>query len=195
VVVDVRMPEEPPSAEAKEEPGDSAPPPKPVPPAEDWEKRFTYLYADFENFRRRTGRERETLRAQAQAEVLKGVLPIAEAAEKAVEAVHSRPAKDPVRKGIEMLERSVSEFLSAQGVQVVGTAGEEFRPEEHEAVGETAASASAPDGHVAEVVQRGYSFPGGLLRPAKVVVARRPAKAPPPVEETEELSDPGDPAN
>jgi molecular chaperone GrpE len=194
VDADVRMPEEPPPVDEKEEVAEAAPPPKPTPPAEDWEKRFTYLYADFENFRRRTGRERETLRAQTQAELLKGVLPIVEAAEKAVEAVRSRPPKDPVRKGVEMLERSIATFLTEQGVQVVGTAGEEFRPEDHEAVGEAAPTATAPDGHVAEVVQRGYSFPGGLLRPAKVVVARRPAKAPAPAEEPEEVSDPADSA-
>ncbi|MCI4324704.1 MAG: nucleotide exchange factor GrpE [Thermoplasmata archaeon] len=188
------MPEELPPPESPEALPEAAPPPKPAPPPEDWEKRFTYLYADFENFRRRTGRERETLRAQTQAELLKGVLPIVEAAERAVEAVHSRPPKDPVRKGVELLERSIAAFLKDQGVEVVGVAGEAFRPEEHEAVAEAAPSPAAPDGHVAEVVQRGYLFPGGLLRPAKVVVARRPAKTPAPAEETDEVSDPAEPS-
>ena len=135
----------------------------------------------------------ETLRAQTQAELLKGVLPIVEAAEKAVEAVHSRPPKDPVRKGVELLERAIAAFLKEQGVEVVGTAGEAFRPEEHEAVAEAAPSPAAPDGHVAEVVQRGYSFPGGL-RPAKVVVVPTPPEGAAPAEETEEVSDPAEPS-
>jgi molecular chaperone GrpE len=156
--------------------------PEPEAAAEDWEKRFTYLYADFENFRRRTDRERDYLRARTQAEVLKGVLPILEAAEKAVEAVRSRPPDDPVRTGVEMLERAIGTLLSEHGVRVVGRTGEPFRPEEHEAVGETTPTVGIAEGHVAEVVQLGYAFPGGLLRPAKVVVARRPSK--PPAEDT-----------
>jgi molecular chaperone GrpE len=191
------MPEEPPPADVEEE-APEAPPTSTAPaPSEDWEKRFTYLYADFENFRRRTDREREALRQRTQGELLKGVLPIAEAAEHAVEAVRARPPKDAVRQGVEMLQRSIATFLSEHGVQVVGTPGELFRPEEHEAVGETAPSEAAAEGHVAEVVQRGYAFPGGLLRPAKVVVARRPAKAPSPRTspgETEGVSGPPDAA-
>jgi molecular chaperone GrpE len=182
------MPEEPDPAPEVE--GPEAPlAPESTPAAEDWEKRFTYLYADFENFRRRVDREREAVRVRAEGEFLKGILPILAAAEKAVEAVRSRPANDPLRKGVEMLERSLTALLADHGVRVVGRAGEPFRPEELEAVGETIPTAAVPDGHVAEVVQLGYAFPGGLLRPAKVVVARRPAKsaASPPEDE----ADPG----
>lgn len=187
------MPDElPPAVEEDVAPEPAAPAP-PAPPPEDWEKRFTYLYADFENFRRRTDRERVAVRQRTQAELLKGVLPIVEAAEKAVEAVRARPPKDPLRKGVEMLEKSIASFLSEQGVEQVGTAGESFRPEEHEAVAEAAPTEDVPEGHVTEVVQRGYRFPGGLLRPAKVVVARRPAPTPPPPSEAEEFSDPADP--
>jgi molecular chaperone GrpE len=171
------MPEDPPPAASDGE-GAAADAPNPVPPPEDWEKRFTYLYADFENFRRRTDRERDSLRARTQAEVLKGLLPIVEAAEKAVEAVRSRPPHDPVRKGVEMLDRAIGTLLSEHGVRVVGRTGEPFRPEEHEAVGEATPTPAIAEGHVAEVVQLGYAFPGGLLRPAKVVVARHPSKPP-----------------
>jgi molecular chaperone GrpE len=170
------MPEEPATADELDPPGATASAPPPVAP-EDWEKRFTYLYADFENLRRRMGRDRDTARHRAQAELLTAILPIVEAAEKAVEAVRSRPAHDPVRKGVELLDRTIAALLADQGVRFLGQAGEPFRPEEMEAVGETAPSQAAQDGHVAEVVQLGFAFPGGLLRPAKVVVARRPAKA------------------
>jgi len=192
------MPEEPPPAVEEEEAPEPAVPAKPAPPPEDWERRFTYLYSDFENFRRRTDRDRIAMRQRTQAELLKGVLPIVEAAEKAVEAVRARPPKDPLRKGVEMLEKSIGSFLSEQGVEQVGTAGESFRPEEHEAVAEAAPTEDVPEGHVAEVVQRGYRFPGGLLRPAKVVVARRPAPTPPSPtapSDAEEVSDPADPGH
>ncbi|MCI4326106.1 MAG: nucleotide exchange factor GrpE [Thermoplasmata archaeon] len=164
---------------AGDAPPEVAPPPAETPVPEDWEKRFTYLYADFENYRRRVERERETLRRQTQADVLRGVLPLVEATDKAVEAVHSLPARDPVRRGVELLQRSIATFLGVHEVHPVAKAGEPFRADEHEAVAEAPPTESLPEGAVAEVVQQGYAFPGGLLRPAKVVVARsRPEAAP-----------------
>jgi molecular chaperone GrpE len=85
-----------------------------------------------------------------------------------------------------MLERAISTLLTENGVRKVGTPGEPFRPEEHEAVGEAAPNERAPEGHIAEVVQLGYAFPGGLLRPAKVVVARGSPKRPTPTPAAED---------
>jgi molecular chaperone GrpE len=157
-------------------------------PAEDWEKRFTYLYSDFENFRRRVDREREGLRRRSQADVLRGVLPLLEATEKAVEAVRGLPAANPVRKGVEMLRGAFDTFLEERGVRTVAKPGAPFRPEEHEAVGETDATEGAPAGTITTVVQQGYAFPGGLLRPAKVLVARAPRTSEP----HETAPEPGD---
>ncbi|MCI4356619.1 MAG: nucleotide exchange factor GrpE [Thermoplasmata archaeon] len=164
------------------------------PTAEEWAKRFTYLYSDFENYRRRTDREREALRRQSQADVLRAVLPTVEASERAVEAVQKLPPSDPVRRGVEMLQKSLATFLDQQGVRVVAKPGETFRSDEHEAVGEAKPTEVAPDGTIAAVVQQGYAFPGGLLRPAKVVVARQRTvetqalvKTPPADEESDDL--------
>jgi molecular chaperone GrpE len=173
------MPETPPPDEAAV--ASPAPPAAVEPEApspEEWERRFTYLYADFENYRRRTERERESQRRRAEGEVLREALPIMEAAEKAVEAVGRLPARDPVRRGVEMLQRTVTAFLDAHQVHPVAQVGEPFRSEEHEAVAEAPPSAVAPEGTVFEVVQQGYAFPGGLLRPAKVVVAQSRPKEP-----------------
>ena len=156
-------------------PVESPPPEPPEPTAEEWAKKFTYLYADFENYRRRTEREREALRRRSQAEVLRAVLPTVEASERAVEAVQKLPPSDPVRRGVEMLQKSLATFLEDQGVRVVAKPGDRFQSDAHEAVGEATPTTEAPDGTIAAVVQQGYAFPGGLLRPAKVVVARRNA--------------------
>jgi molecular chaperone GrpE len=173
----------PPDDEAGAAPPESVPPSVETPAPEDWEKRFTYLYADFENYRRRTERDRETLHRQTQAEVLRGILPLVEATDKAVEAVHALPARDPVRRGVELLQKSFSTFLGTHEVHPVARPGEPFRADEHEAVAEAPPTAALPEGSVAEVVQQGYAFPGGLLRAAKVVVARSRPEAPPNVSE------------
>lgn len=163
----------------------TAPAPKPAESVEDWETRFKYLLADFENFRRRIGREQNVSRERARADVLRRLLPILEAFERAEDATAHLPAKDPIRHGLELLGKEWNAFLEAEGVQTIGQAGVPFNPDVHEAVAETSASPLHPVGIVVEVVQKGYRFAGGLLRPAKVVVARKmaPASDPPPIVE------------
>ncbi|HXY47195.1 MAG TPA: nucleotide exchange factor GrpE [Thermoplasmata archaeon] len=140
--------------------------------AEDWATRFKYLFADFENYRRRTERERQTMTRQVRAGMLRELLPILEGFQTAEEALDHLPPSDPVRKGLEILDREWMTFLKHEGVEPVAAVGQPFRAEDAEAVGETAASSDHPAGTIAEVVQQGYRFYGGLLRPAKVVVAR-----------------------
>lgn len=153
-------------------PGPSAPVAPPAAPPEDWENRFRYLLADFENFRRRAERDRESISRQARGAMLRELLPILEAFRTAHAALERLPPDDPLRAGLDLLEREWATFLKHEGVEPVATRGEPFRANEAEAVGETATSDGVPDGAVAEIVQQGYRFYGGLLRPAKVVVAR-----------------------
>jgi molecular chaperone GrpE len=147
-------------------------PPAPE-PTEDWATRYKYLFADFENFRRRSERDRESISRQARAGMLRELLPILEAFRAARDAVGRLPADDPVRRGMELLDREWTTFLKHEGVEPVAKVGSPFRADEAEAVGEAPAAAGTPDGSVSAVVQQGYRFFGGLLRTAKVIVARR----------------------
>jgi molecular chaperone GrpE len=149
-----------------------APPPAAAEPPQDWEARFKYLLADFENYRRRTERERESVTRQARGALLRELLPILEGFRSAHGAIARLPPNDPVRQGVELLDREWAKFLKQEGVAPVAEVGQPFRAEECEAVGETPATAQTPAGAVSEVVQQGYRFFGGLLRPAKVLVAR-----------------------
>jgi molecular chaperone GrpE len=153
------------------------PEPTPAPEAsEDWGTRYKYLLADFENFRRRTERERESITRQARAGLIRELLPILEAFRAAKEASAALPSGDPLRHGLELLDREWMTFLKHEGVAPIASVGHAFRPEEEEAVGEAPPREGVPEGAVAEIVQQGYRFFGGLLRPAKVVVARLPAE-------------------
>ena len=170
------MSETPPEPVEKEEVGAPAPAPTEgaAAAAEDWSTRYKYLLADFENFRRRVDRDREAITRQARAGMLRELLPIYEAFRAAQEALLRLPNGDPVRKGLELLDREWMTFFKHEGVEAVTQAGRPFRSDEAEAVGETAPDPQHADGTVVEVVQQGYRFFGGLLRPAKVVVARAP---------------------
>jgi len=171
-----------PDEEARAPPAEGPAPQSP--PAEDWENRFKYLLADFENFRRRSERERESLTRQARGAVLRDLLPLLESFRSAGAAVARLAPSDPLRQGMELLEREWSKFLKHQGVEPVVEVGHPFRSEEAEAVGETPVRDDCPEGSVAEIVQQGYRFFGGLLRPAKVIVARVPREAAPGAEAT-----------
>jgi|HubBroStandDraft_1064217.scaffolds.fasta_scaffold670010_1 molecular chaperone GrpE len=169
---------EAPAAEAPEAATTAVPEaPAAVPPGEDWSTRYKYLLADFENFRRRSDRDREGITRQARGGMLRELLPIIEGFRAARDAVGKLPADDPVRRGMELLDREWSTFLHHEGVEPVVKVGGPFRPEEAEAVGESIVAENAPDGLVVEVVQQGYRFFGGLLRPAKVIVGRHPPVA------------------
>ncbi len=157
-------------------PVEAAPPTpeKPVPPpeGEDWATRFKYLLADFENFRKRAARERDSLGKAVRADVALALLPTYEAAARAREAVARLSPNDPVRRGVELLAKELASFFENEHVTPVARLGEPFRSEWHEAVAEARPRENAPEGTVLEVVQQGYRADSILLRPAKVVVAR-----------------------
>jgi len=168
--------ESPPSESSPNGPPVAAPNvPAPTPPAEDWATRYKYLLADFENYRRRTERDREGLTRQARGAMLRELLPIVEASRAARDAMAKLPTDDPVRRGMDLLDREWGAFLHHEGVEPVAKVGSPFRPDEAEAVGEAPVPRGGSPGHVVEVVQQGYRFFGGLLRPAKVIVAREVA--------------------
>jgi molecular chaperone GrpE len=151
----------------------------PTEPVEDWANRYKYLLADFENYRRRADRDRESITRQSRGGMLRELLPILEAFRAARKAADGLPASDPLRQGFDLLDREWMTFLKHEGVEPVARVGAPFRSDESEAVGESPVGPTAPEGAIAEVVQQGYRFFGGLLRPAKVIVARSsgPAEA------------------
>jgi len=169
----VRMPEETAETPTDERAVASEPPKAPT---DDWATRYKYLLADFDNFRRRVDRDREAISRQARAGLVRELLPIIEGFRVAHEALTHLPASDPTRKGFDLLDHEWTTFLKREGVEPVASVGRPFRAEEAEAVGEATADDQHPDGSVSEVVQQGYRFFGGLLRPAKVIVARTPAE-------------------
>ncbi len=163
-------PAAPPASPSLSSPTESAP--------NEWETRFKYLLADFENFRKRVDRERESVRLGAEAEVLRGLLPIYEAFEHARVYVRRAPAADPVRQGMELLAQAWEGFLVKEGLRTIAHVGSRVNSEDYEVIGEGLAPKGQAPGTVLEVVQQGYRFKGGLLRPAKVLVAKSPPTPP-----------------
>lgn len=123
--------------------------------------------ADFENYRRRSDREREDLRRYAAGDVLRDLLPVVDNLQRALAAGGT---VDDLKVGVELTLRQFTELLRQRGVAEVPALGEPFDPAVHEAVARVDdATVEAPT--VVDELQRGYTIHGKLLRPALVRVA------------------------
>jgi molecular chaperone GrpE len=126
--------------------------------------------AEFDNFRRRTERERSEFLQFAGMELARELLPIVDDFERALKVESSD--KDYVR-GIELIYQRLSEILKRMGVEPLEAAGRPFDPNVHQAV-DRVETPEVADQTVLEEYQKGYNFKGKLLRPAMVKVAVKP---------------------
>jgi molecular chaperone GrpE len=125
--------------------------------------------ADFDNYRRRVQRDRETNAASAKRDIILPLLEVLDGFDRAAPYLSSAPT--PVAEGVLAIQRRLLDLLGAQEVASFRAIGEPFDPAVHEAIG----AVDSPDygaGTVADEVQRGYRIGGELLRPARVRVAR-----------------------
>ncbi len=129
--------------------------------------------ADFENYRKRMAAEVQAAALRGKAEVARGVVPVLDDLERALQAAGLDPegdSDDPLAHGVLLVFRNLRETLGRNGIEVVDPQGEKFDPNFHEALS-TVEVAGAEAGVVVEVMQKGYRFEGHLIRPAMVVVA------------------------
>jgi molecular chaperone GrpE len=140
------------------------------------QERYVRTLADFENFRRRTAREREDWWRQAQEALLREILPAVDNFDRAL-AAPPAPGADPAfRTGVELIHRDFLAALERLGVRPFAAVGQPFDPARHEAVGRVE-RADVEDQTVVAEALRGYLFQERVLRPARVVVAVHPAAA------------------
>lgn len=140
------------------------------------EKKYLYLYSEFENFRRRNERERLDFLKFGHESFLKELLQVMDNFERAVAHAKSLGGEKgsslaQVVQGIEMIHYQYAEALRGQGVVPILAMGQKFDPALHEAVGEE--EADKEPGTVVKEAQKGYLLHGRLLRPARVVVAKK----------------------
>ncbi len=138
--------------------------------AEVWKDRHLRLAAEYDNFRKRTTKERAETWARAQAEI---VSRLADALDDLSRFAHIDPAEidsKTLHEGVDLVERKVWKELENAGVTRIDQAGVPFDPNVHEAVTTQPAAKPEQDHTVGQVVQPGYKMRDTLLRPARVVV-------------------------
>ncbi len=130
--------------------------------------RYLRLLADYENFRRRTEKEKLALFGDATAKCIELLLPVIDNFERAIDA----PCSDEeYHKGMKMILEQLQGLLEKQGVTTIIPLGEAFDPNVHQAIKREEASEEFPENTVCEVFQKGYMLSERLIRPAMVAVA------------------------
>lgn len=138
----------------------------------DAQDRLLRLQADFENFRRRTLKEREEAHQFGHQKLVKDLLPAVDNLDRALEhARKSGPGEfEGLLQGIELVQREVSNVLDKHGVTAIEAQGLPFDPVVHEALAQLPDD-TVPPNTVVQVFQKGYRLRERLLRPAQVVVS------------------------
>jgi molecular chaperone GrpE len=131
--------------------------------------KFLLAVADFDNYRKRTERDFDSLVSSRRRMLIERFLPVLDNLERALQ---SNAAGDTLRGGIEQTLRGFEALLAGEGVRAIDVKGKPFDPRVAEAIG-TSASDGEADDTVVTVAEKGYTLGEELLRPAKVIVAKR----------------------
>ena len=127
------------------------------------------MMAEFDNFRRRTNKEKLDLMATAGERIFVEMLPLVDDFERAVAVMDKTNDIDAVREGIKLIQQKFLSFLEKQDVHPIETDGVDFNTDEHEAV-TTFAAGEEKKGKVIDCTQKGYKLGEKVIRFAKVVV-------------------------
>ena len=134
--------------------------------------RYLRLRAEFDNYRKRTAREKTELAATVEQAFLKDLLPLLDnlnRASGAVETADENVDIETLRKGIEMIKSETTAVMGKHGLEAIQAEGKMFDPNFHQAVGRVA-NPELEDGMIAAEFQRGYMARGKVIRPSMVQV-------------------------
>jgi len=135
-------------------------------------KEYLFLMAEFDNFRKRTLRERSDLIKSASEKALKGLLPIVDDFERGLDAIKDTNDAEAVKEGMNLIYNKLIKYLADNGVKEMVSTGVDFDADIHEAVAMVPAADEAEKGKVKDTVSKGYMINDKVLRHAKVVVAQ-----------------------
>lgn len=134
--------------------------------------KYLRLFAEFDNFKRRTAKERIELIQTAGKEVIASLLDVLDDFERAEKTMESVQDTAVVKEGVQLVFAKLRSTLEQKGLKPMNSVGEEFNPDLHEAITEIPAPAPELQGKVIDQVQKGYYLGDKIIRFAKVVVGK-----------------------
>ena len=142
---------------------------------ENWE-RYLRLAADFDNFKKRAARERQEAIKFANESLLEKLVAVLDHFDMALAAVTGTPTdqNDSFKAGVAMINQQLKTVLTEAGLTEIDAANQPFDPNWHQAVS-SQETTEVPDNHVLQQLRKGYKLRERLLRPASVIVAKKPA--------------------
>jgi molecular chaperone GrpE len=132
------------------------------------------MQADMENLRKRLVREHEKARRRTLERFMGDLLPVRDSLERGLEAAEDQAATvEALKQGKQLIMKMLTKVMDDHGLQIIDPAGEKFDPEKHEAL-TMLPSADHDENTIIDVIEKGYQLHERLIRPAKVVVSRKP---------------------
>ncbi|MDE6551571.1 MAG: nucleotide exchange factor GrpE [Muribaculaceae bacterium] len=135
-------------------------------------KEYLFLAAEFDNYRKRTLKEKAEIIKNGGENVLKGILPIVDDFERGLKAAESDSDSKSVLEGMTLIYNKLVKYLESMGVKEMASTGEVFNSDIHEAIAQVPAPSEDMKGKVLDTVQKGYMLNDKVLRHAKVAVAQ-----------------------
>lgn len=135
-------------------------------------KEYLFLMADFDNFKKRTLREKTEIIKNGAENVLKGILPILDDFERGIEAIKDEATAVSVKEGMELIYNKFVKYLQQNGVKEIPTADVVFDVDLHEAVAMVPVDDETKKGKVIDTIAKGYMLNDKVIRHAKVAVGQ-----------------------
>lgn len=135
-------------------------------------KEYLFLMADFDNFRKRTMKEKIEIMKNGAEKAMLDILPVIDDFERALQAMSEQSNIDSLKEGVELIYNKFIKYLESNGVKAIDSNKAEFDTELHEAVANFPTPEDDLKGKVIDTVQKGYKINDKVLRHAKVVVGQ-----------------------
>lgn len=132
--------------------------------------KYVRLAAEFDNYRRRTARERLDLISTAGEDIIKGILPVLDDCERALQVLRDSGADKAAVEGTELIYTKLMNYLKGRGLSVIEALGQELDTDYHEAVAQLPVQEKKQKNRIVDVIQQGYKLNDKVIRFAKVVV-------------------------
>jgi len=134
------------------------------------QEKYIRLSAEFDNYRKRTLREKMDLQVSAREDILSNILPVVDDFERGMDSVEKATDIDAVKEGLKLIYTKFSSFLTQQGVKPIDAVGKKFDTDLHEAITKIPVESKKKKGKVVDVVEKGYTLKDKVIRYAKVVI-------------------------
>lgn len=132
------------------------------------DEKYKRLFAEFDNFKKRTAKEKQNNLVYAKADVIENMLPIIDALE---HAINIDVEDEALKEGLSLIENQIHEFFAKNGIEEIGRVGEDFNPEYHQAI-VMQESDDMDSGKIITVYRKGYKIGDRIIRNAMVIVAK-----------------------